>query len=60
MTLRTKGPSSLALAARMISSMTSRVVHFEIPIDEPDRAGGFYRKVFGWLWRNGVRSTTGR
>ncbi len=48
MTLGTKGPSSLALAARMISSMTSRVVHFEIPIDEPDRAGAFYRKVFGW------------
>lgn len=28
--------------------MTSRVVHFEIPIDDPDRAGGFYRDVFGW------------
>lgn len=28
--------------------MTSRVVHFEIPIDEPDRAGAFYRRVFGW------------
>lgn len=28
--------------------MTSRVVHFEIPIDEPDRAGAFYRTVFGW------------
>ena len=27
--------------------MTSRVVHFEIPVDEPDRAGAFYRKVFG-------------
>lgn len=28
--------------------MTSRVVHFEIPVDEPDRAGAFYSEVFGW------------
>ena len=28
--------------------MTSRVVHFEIPIDEPERAGTFYREAFGW------------
>lgn len=28
--------------------MTSRVIHFEIPIDDPDRAGAFYRRVFGW------------
>lgn len=28
--------------------MTSRVVHFEIPIDDPDRAGAFYRTAFGW------------
>ncbi len=26
----------------------SRVVHFEIPVDDPDRAVGFYSKVFGW------------
>jgi uncharacterized protein len=26
----------------------SRVVHFEIPIDDPQRAGTFYRAVFGW------------
>jgi uncharacterized protein len=32
----------------MVTSMTSRVVHFEIPIDEPDRAVAFYRNVFGW------------
>jgi uncharacterized protein len=25
-----------------------RVVHFEIPIDDPDRAIKFYRNVFGW------------
>jgi predicted enzyme related to lactoylglutathione lyase len=28
--------------------MTSRVVHFEVPIDDPARAGTFYRDVFGW------------
>lgn len=28
--------------------MAGRVVHFEIPIDESDRAGMFYRDVFGW------------
>lgn len=26
----------------------SRVVHFEIPIDDPDRASTFYHAVFGW------------
>ncbi|USX54392.1 VOC family protein [Lentzea sp. HUAS12] len=26
----------------------SRVVHFEIPVDEPRRAAAFYRAVFGW------------
>jgi predicted enzyme related to lactoylglutathione lyase len=25
-----------------------RVVHFEIPADDPQRAVGFYEKVFGW------------
>lgn len=25
-----------------------RVVHFEIPADDPRRAVGFYTKVFGW------------
>jgi predicted enzyme related to lactoylglutathione lyase len=28
--------------------MTSRVVHFEIPIDDAERASAFYRSVFGW------------
>lgn len=28
--------------------MTSRVVHFDIPIDDAGRAGAFYRTVFGW------------
>jgi predicted enzyme related to lactoylglutathione lyase len=31
-----------------MTSMPSRVVHFEIPIDKPDRAGTFYRQVFDW------------
>jgi predicted enzyme related to lactoylglutathione lyase len=25
-----------------------RVIHFEIPADNPERAVDFYRKVFGW------------
>jgi predicted enzyme related to lactoylglutathione lyase len=26
----------------------SRVIHFEIPAAEPERAAPFYRKAFGW------------
>jgi predicted enzyme related to lactoylglutathione lyase len=26
----------------------SRVIHFEIPATEPDRAAAFYGKAFGW------------
>src|SRR5712672_2832922 len=26
----------------------SRVVHFEIPADDPQRAAAFYKKAFGW------------
>jgi hypothetical protein len=25
-----------------------RVVHFEIPVDDPERAVRFYRELFGW------------
>jgi len=25
-----------------------RVIHFEIPVNQPDRAAAFYQKVFGW------------
>jgi predicted enzyme related to lactoylglutathione lyase len=25
-----------------------RVVHFELPADEPDRAAAFYKSIFGW------------
>ena len=28
--------------------MAGRVVHFEIPHDDGDRARGFYQKAFGW------------
>jgi uncharacterized protein len=26
----------------------TRVVHFEIPADNPERAAAFYKKAFGW------------
>jgi predicted enzyme related to lactoylglutathione lyase len=26
----------------------SKVVHFEIPVDDPERAAGFYRDALGW------------
>jgi predicted enzyme related to lactoylglutathione lyase len=26
----------------------ARVIHFEIPISDPERAAAFYRKVFDW------------
>lgn len=29
----------------------ARVVHFEIPVDDPDRALKFYADVFGWTAR---------
>ena len=28
--------------------MAGRVVHFELPYDDVERATGFYREVFGW------------
>ena len=28
--------------------MSGKVVHFEVPYDEADRARAFYRDVFGW------------
>jgi predicted enzyme related to lactoylglutathione lyase len=28
--------------------MNGRIVHFEIPFDDHDRATAFYRDVFGW------------
>jgi predicted enzyme related to lactoylglutathione lyase len=28
--------------------MNGRVVHFEVPFEDQDRAGDFYRTVFGW------------
>jgi predicted enzyme related to lactoylglutathione lyase len=29
-------------------AMTGRVVHFEVPYDDAERARGFYGEVFGW------------
>jgi predicted enzyme related to lactoylglutathione lyase len=28
--------------------MSGRVVHFEIPVDDAERAQAFYRQAFGW------------
>jgi predicted enzyme related to lactoylglutathione lyase len=28
--------------------MSGRIVHFEIPFDDQDRASAFYEKAFGW------------
>jgi uncharacterized protein len=28
--------------------MSARVVHFEVPFDDADRARSFYQEVFGW------------
>jgi predicted enzyme related to lactoylglutathione lyase len=29
----------------------SRIVHFELPADDPERAAEFYKKVFGWQFQ---------
>jgi predicted enzyme related to lactoylglutathione lyase len=31
--------------------MPNRIVHFEIPIDNPERATAFYQKCFGWTFQ---------
>lgn len=31
--------------------MPSRPNHFEIPVDDPDRAENFYASVFGWTFQ---------
>jgi uncharacterized protein len=34
-----------------------RVVHFEFPVDDPDRAAKFFEQVFGWnikQWEGGM------
>jgi uncharacterized protein len=31
--------------------MPSRPTHFEIPVDDPDRAERFYSSVFGWSFQ---------
>jgi predicted enzyme related to lactoylglutathione lyase len=32
----------------------SRVIHFEIPASDPERASAFYQKVFGWKFAKWV------
>jgi predicted enzyme related to lactoylglutathione lyase len=32
--------------------MKNRVVHFEIQVDNPERAMKFYGDVFGWEWKD--------
>jgi predicted enzyme related to lactoylglutathione lyase len=34
--------------SREVTGMSGRVVHFEIPYDEGDRAQAFYKEAFGW------------
>jgi predicted enzyme related to lactoylglutathione lyase len=34
--------------------MSTRVIHFEIPADDPQRAVDFYTRVFDWKFRNGL------
>ena len=31
-----------------VAEMAGRVVHFEIPFDDGDRARGFYKEIFDW------------
>ncbi len=31
--------------------MSNRVVHFEIPCDDPERTMAFFKKVFGWKFQ---------
>jgi predicted enzyme related to lactoylglutathione lyase len=42
--------------------MSGRVVHFEIPFDDGDRARAFYREAFGWQlqdWEGSYTSPVG-
>ena len=31
--------------------MSNRVVHFEIPCDDPEKTMNFFKTVFGWTFR---------
>jgi predicted enzyme related to lactoylglutathione lyase len=44
-------PAHPGLARRLatLTPMSGRVVHFEIPFDDGDRARQFYRDAFGWV-----------
>ena len=36
------------------------VTHFDIPVDDPDRAQSFYQNVFGWNMKKVSNPVTGR
>src|SRR5579872_784179 len=44
------GCSTMAVSTANMEAfcMTSRVVHFEIPADNPESAAAFYSAAFGW------------
>ena len=35
----------------------SRVIHFEMAVDDPDRAIAFYKDVFGWQTNRSPKAT---
>lgn len=37
-----------ATSQRVARTFVSRVVHFELPVQDAERAGAFYRETFGW------------
>ena len=41
-------PSAMSVAGVRVGRMSGRVVHFEIPFDDGDRARKFYADAFGW------------
>jgi uncharacterized protein len=47
--LKKNGPAALGFAvAHRLEEVMDRVVHFEVPFDDGERAGTFYREAFGW------------
>ena len=41
-------PSAMSAAGVRVGRMSGKVVHFEIPFDDGDRARAFYAEAFGW------------
>jgi uncharacterized protein len=43
---------SILIAYRLVEAVTmSRVIFFELPADDPERASAFYSQVFGWRFQ---------